>query len=242
MLLPAHIVAPGYSLFDNGALHALLSVQVSVPLAALGLAFGRLDWRRALMCGGLIISGWALIALALPTAALPLAAFGAPVAFLAAGLALMASGTRLAAAVVPASALLLGAHLGLLARAEDAGPMFALGTAAGGAQLVLFPALAAARLWRPWLTIPARIAASWLLAVGVMFFGLALRPLPPGSTVAPETETPAQLAACPGPHRHGVNGAFICLPVPKDEPTPNIKKYDNAPPVLDIEVPQGGAQ
>ena len=59
MLLPAHIIAPAYSLFDNGALHAVLTLQLAVPLVALGLALGRLPWRMALACGGLIIAGLA---------------------------------------------------------------------------------------------------------------------------------------------------------------------------------------
>ena len=40
MLLPAHIIAPAYSLFDNGALHAVLTLQLAMPLVALGLALG----------------------------------------------------------------------------------------------------------------------------------------------------------------------------------------------------------
>ena len=236
MFWPAHIIAPEYSLFDNGALHAVLTLQLAVPLVALGLALGRLPWRMAALCGGLIIAGLA----AAVAAPLPFAAFSTPIAFFAAGLALIATGTRYALGLAIAAALIVGAHAGLIGASESPGPTFALGTVVGGAEMVLFPALLTARAWRPWLTIPARIAASWLLAVGIMFFGLTLRPLPPGATKAAETDTPAQLAACPGPHRHGVNGEFICLPVPKDEPTPNLKKYENAPPPMDVQAPKGG--
>jgi len=207
-----------------------------VPLVALGLALGRLPWRMAALCSGLIIVGLAA-ALAAP---LPVAAYSTPIAFFAAGLALIAAGTRFALGLAIATALLIGAQAGLIGASDSPGPMFALGTVAGGAEMVFFPALLTARAWRPWMTIPFRIAASWLLAVGFMFFGLALRPLPTGSTVA--TDTPAQLAACPGPHRHGVNGEFICLPPDPNEKTPNLKKYDSKPPVLDVTPPPGGVQ
>ncbi len=238
MFWPAHIIAPEYSLFDNGALHAVLTLQLAVPLVALGLALGRLPWRVAALNGGLVLAGLALPTLAWPAAATSLANFATPAAFLTAGLALMAGGTRFSTPIAAFAALTIGAHVALLGSYDDPSGMFALGTVVGGAEIVIFAALFTARCWRPWLTIPIRIAASWLLAVGVMFFGLALRPLPAGSTTA--TDTPAQLAACPGPHRHGVNGEFICLPVPKDEPTPNLKKYENAPPPMDVQAPKGG--
>ena len=238
MPLPAHIIAPQYSVFDNGALHALLTLPLAVPLLALGLALGRLGWRMAAVGGALGLAGFAGATLCWPAAAMPLAAFMTPLAFLAAGCALLAGGTRYAAWIALIAAVGIGKHAGLLSRSEDAGSMFAFGTMVGGAEIVFFPALLMARYWRPWMLIPARIAASWLLAIGVMFLGLSLRPLPTGSTVV--TETPAQLAACPGPHKHGVNGEFICLPIDPKEATPNLRKYDNKPPVLDLDAPKGG--
>ena len=245
MFLPAHIIAPDYSAFDNGALHALLTLQLAVPLAALGLALGRLPWRPAVVCGLLILAGLCIAAFGWPTSAMPVATYATPVAFLATGLALISAGTRYAGWIAPVAAIDAGAHAGLLGRNESPGTWFALGTTVGGAEVVIFPALLAARYWRPWMTIPARIVASWLLAIGFMFFGLALRPLPPGATVAPETETTAQVAACPGGHKHGVNGEFICLP-PTTDPikaaTPNITKYDNAPPDVGSSAPKGGVQ
>jgi hypothetical protein len=243
MLLTAHIIAPEYSLFDNGALHAVATLQLAVPLLALGIALGRLGWRAAASCGALALFGVLAVTFEWPQTALRLANVSTPLSFLAAGLALIAGGTRFADRLAQIAALVVGLHAGLMGRTEDASGMFALGAAVGGAELLIFPALLSARFWRPWLTIPTRIAASWLLAVGLMFLGLALRPLPQGSTIAPET--PAQIAACPNGHRHGVNGEFICLPPTADAvkaATPNITKYDNAPPEVGTSAPKGGVQ
>jgi hypothetical protein len=170
-MIPAHVIAPGYSLFDNGALHALLTPQLAVPLVALGIALGRLTVRIAVVCAGLILAALA-VAIAIP---LPLAAFSTAVAFFAAGLALIATGTPYGVTAAALAAGLIGAHAGQLGRGDTPSLLFALGSVASGAQLMFFPALLAARAWRPWLTVPVRIAASWLLAIGVMLFGLALR-------------------------------------------------------------------
>ena len=234
----AHIIAPAYSLFDNGALHAVVTLQLAVPQLALGLALGSLVNRRAAYATG------AAFVVALAAAAGfwtqtdgPVTNFATPLAFLAAGAALMAVTSRLAPWLIPLAAALVGASAGRLARLErppqDANGVFVLGVCVGAGLVAAFAALALARYRRPWLTIPARIAASWLLAVGLMFLGLALRPVP---AAAPDDGL-LPTATCNGPHKHGPDGEFICLAVPGA----GLARQTDAPPdMTDMAGPRRG--
>jgi len=71
--------------------------------------------------------------------------------------------------------------------------------------------LIARAVHRPWFTIPIRIVGSWLVAIGVMFAAVLLRPgSKPGvdvlTAVAPIPVHDSNL-----PHIHGPNGEIIYL-------------------------------
>lgn len=233
----AHVIAPGYSVFDNGALHAAISPQLAVPLVALGVALGRGSRTAAINCGLLWLAAFFAGALLWNRPGNPLAGFGTPLAFMAAGAALLSPG-RFAWAACAFGALLIGAATGGIGRLEDLASdtpgWFTLGTGCGAALILFFAAEASSRYNPGWLAIPVRIAASWLMAIGLMFLAVTLRP-PASATQAAATATPADTSPCPGPHKHGLDGEFICLPVPVIEGTSTpsaIAKYGNAPPVL----------
>jgi len=243
----AHVIAPDYSVFDNGALHALVNLQTLVPLLALGVALGRGSRRVAVLSGLGWLAAFAAGVLLWNRPGNPIAGFGTPLAFLAGGAALMFSG-RPGAMISGLSAIIVGGLAGGLGRQEDpsigVAGWFTLGVGIGGALVVFFAAEAAAGYRPAWLTIPTRIAASWLLAIGLMFLGLALRP--PQANVAGTAGSANDASTCPGPHRHGLDGELICLPVPTidDAKTPSsISRYGGTPPVLENPgTPPSGGQ
>jgi len=233
----AHVIAPSYSVFDNGALHAAISPQLMVPLLALGVALGRGSRTAAINCGLLWLAAFFAGALLWNRPGNPLAGFGTPLAFMAAGAALLSPG-RLAWMACAAGALIIGVATGGIGRLEDLSSdtpgWFTLGTGCGAALILFFAAEASSRFKPGWLTIPVRIAASWLMAIGLMFLAVAIKP-PAPTAPATATNTAADASPCPGPHKHGLDGEFICLPVPVIEGTStpsSIAKYGNAPPVL----------
>jgi hypothetical protein len=238
----AHVIAPQYSVFDNGALHSVANLQLLVPLLALGIALGRSSRLGAVLLGTLGVAAFAAGALLWNQPGNPLAGFGTALAFVAGGAALMfAGGTGLA--LTSLAALVVGVFAGGIGRQEDPTQglpgWFTLGVGIGAA-LVVFFANEGAALYRPaWLPIPLRIVASWLLAIGVMFFGLALKPPPPATDSATISADSSDASPCPGPHRHAPDGEIICLPVPAIDKagTPSsIARYGNAPPP-DITLP-----
>ena len=248
--LQAHVIAPQYAVFDNGALHAVVTQQLVVPVLALGIALGR-GQRGSATAGGLLwLASFATGALLWNRPGNPFAGFGTPLAFLAAGAALGSQG-RWGAGLAAFAAVVIGVYVGGIGRQEDVAAgwpgWFTAGVAVGASLILFFAAEAARRYRRPWQTIPVRITASWLLAIGVMLFGLVLKP--PAKSPAPAIDaTAADTSPCPGPHKHGLDGEFICLPVPTidDKGTPSsIAKYGNAPPVLSdpapAKPPGGGA-
>ena len=245
----AHVIAPQYSIFDNGALHAVTNLQMLVPLLALGVALGRGERVGAAGSGLLWLAAFVIGAMWWNRPGNPFAGFGTPIAFLAVGLALMSSGSRWAAISASLAAVVVGIYTGGIGRLEDASPglpgWFTLGIAIGAGLAVFFATEGAASYRRAWLTIPVRIAASWLLAIGLMFFGLALKPPTTLATTAVSSDGTPDVSSCPGPHRHGLDGEIICLPVPTIDKagTPSsIARYGNGPPVLDGAAgqPRGG--
>ena len=242
----AHVIAPQYSVFDNGALHAVGNLQLLAPLLALGVALGRGGRWDAAGDWVLWLAAFAAGALLWNRPGNPFAGFGTPLAFMAAGAALMLTG-RAAAIVGALAAVVVGVYSGGIGRQEDPATdwpgWFTLGIGIGAGLVVFFAAEAAFSYRRVWLTIPVRIVASWLLAIGFMFLGLALKPPTAKTPAAPAAAADAGLpdtSPCPGPHRHGLDGEFICLPVPTidDKGTPSsIVKYGNAPPILSDPMP-----
>lgn len=89
-----------------------------------------------------------------------------------------------------------------------------------------FGIAAVAKRWaRNWLAIPRRIAASWMIAAGLLM--LALLAKPAGFSIAQKT-TPA--FHDPNlPHIHGENGEIIYLPTGHGAPVEEPKKKPGAP-------------
>ena len=222
----AHIIAPQYSVFDNGALHTVLTLQQVVPLLALGAAFGTLPQKTALVCGAVFLTAFTAAALWNSVSGQSLTAYSTPLAFLAGGAALISRQSKLSVWLSGLGSMIVGVHLGSLGQQDGAAvardPMFALGSGIGAVLVLFYAAYLTNRFQKPWQIIPARIAGSWLLAIGFMFLGLALRPLPPA--VVDDSTLPT--ATCPGPHKHGPDGEFICLAKPGANPVVR----DNAPP------------
>lgn len=207
----AHSIAPQYSVFDNGALHTVLTLHQVVPLLALGAALGTLPQKTVMVCGTVLLTAFTVAALWWGVSGHSLLAYSTPLAFLAGGAALISRQSKVSGWLCGLGSMIIGVHLGGFGQQDAAltssAPMFALGSGIGAALVVFYAAYAAHRFQRPWLIIPARIAGSWLLAIGFMFLGLALRPLP--APVVDDANLPT--ATCPGPHKHGPDGEFICL-------------------------------
>lgn len=235
----AHIIAPQYSVFDNGALHTVLTLQQVVPLLALGAALGTLPQKTVMVCGTVLLTAFTVAALWWGVSGHSLSAYSTPLAFLAGGAALISRQSKVSGWLCGLGSMIIGVHLGGLGQQDAAltssAPMFALGSGIGAALVVFYAAYATNRFQRPWQIVPARIAGSWLLAIGFMFLGLTLRPPPP--PVADDSNLPT--ATCPGPHKHGPDGEFICLAksaVPGTVPKAVIR--DDAPPNPDVMAPQ----
>ena len=215
----AHAIAPQYAVFDAGALRALTAPRLLVPLIGLGVALGQRSWPFSAAGGIGAAVAFALGAVAWNQPGNPLAGLGTPLAFLAAGASLMATG-RLGAALTELAAVCIGAYGGGIARQEGAAQgspgWFTIGLGVGGALVVFFSYYGSARYNPIWLGIARRVLASWMIAIAVMLFGLALRS--PGPDLQTGTE-PADISPCPGPHRHAPDGEVICLSDPKaDKP------------------------
>ena len=170
-----HVIAPQYSMFDNGALHLVVTPHMLVPLLGLGFALGQIGRKAAAGAGALWLAAFAVSSLAAPPLDAQKLALLVPLTFLLAGAALISP--RWCA---PAAAAALGFCTAQLALSEAAtsglSPWFTLGLGTGAGLVLFFAAEGTVRSWRDWFKLPARIIASWLMAAGIMFFGLALKP------------------------------------------------------------------
>ena len=108
----AHIIAPQYSVFDNGALHTVLTLQQVVPLLALGAAFGTLPQKTALVCGTVFLTALTAAALWNNVSGQSLAAYSTPLAFLAGGAALISRQSKLSVWLSGLGSMIVGVHLG----------------------------------------------------------------------------------------------------------------------------------
>lgn len=211
----AHAIAPQYAIFDAGALRAMAAPRLLVPLVGLGMALGRRSWPYPAAGGVGAAVAFAVGAMVWNQPGNPLAGLGTPLAFLAAGACLMATG-RLGAVLTQLAALCIGAYEGGIARqegmAQGSPGWFTIGLGVGGALVVFFSYYGTAQYNPSWFGIARRVVASWMLAVALMLFGLALKPPAPDLQAGTE---PADISPCPGPHRHAPDGEVICLFVPK---------------------------
>jgi len=174
-----HLVSTGLGPVYDGLTHLLLSPEELLPAVALALLAGlrgAVHGRRALL---LLPAGWlagGAIGASLPldagpwVAALPLLATGA----------LAAADAPLRPVATALLALALGAWLGLRSSAAADAPWAGWLALAGAAAalFMLVPIVAALVVSRraAWARVAARVAGSWIAAVGLLQLGWSLRP------------------------------------------------------------------
>jgi hypothetical protein len=187
-------------------LASALSLQRVFPLLGLGIALALLSrwqcWAAFLLfllgtAIGFEVRPWFMAALdGVPQAAEHLFLTG-PLSSIAAGLLLIAPQWARPWLFAPVS-MFVGAMLAVAISLTDPtvnGLLIPFIGVAIGVWIVLAIALAASAILHPWFLIAARIAGSWLLAVGLLYGGASLipRPVAPPPPVVPQkspTEAP----------------------------------------------------
>ena len=184
--------------FGAWLLYDVLAPQRTLPVVALGVAFG-------LARGPALVAACALLGLGLiagftgeywllwlldkiPGAATHFFLTG-PICYLATGLALIA-GVRLRVVLLPAAAAIVGAMLAILIRITDPSlhePVFT------GVPILIVLWIVAAfaclvrTFWRDRFPVFGRILGSWMLAIGLLYGGVSVVPPPkPPPPPAPE--------------------------------------------------------
>jgi len=175
----AHLVTTGLGPYYDGISHFALTPEDVVPTLAIGLLAGlrgRAFGRRVLFLlpAAWIVGGTAGIILRIPEAA-PVASAAS---FLIIG-GLVAADARLNLALVTALAALLGlVHGGFNGGAmSQSGPGF-LGVMGIATAVFVATSLCSAlvvSLRAPWMRIAVRVAGSWIVAMGLLMIGWALR-------------------------------------------------------------------
>jgi urease accessory protein len=176
---PAHLVNTGFGPFDDGLTHLFVTPEDLLPVIALALLAGL---RGARFGRGVLF--------ALPVAWLAGSAFGlwlAPpitpplaetILTIVLGL-LLATDTRLPLASVVGLAILLGLVHGLLNGSEL--PKAASSQiSVAGVGVALFVAVSlltgqASAIHVPWARVAVRVAGSWIVAIGLLMLGWAMR-------------------------------------------------------------------
>ena len=177
-----------------------------LPLVLVGFAVGMLPPPRFAACAMLLVAGCAA-GILLPR--IDFDRFFLPMLFVTAGLALI-GGPAWREQVLPPASLIIGvlAGYGLAPSLNGVSASFA---SLGG---TLAPPLAAAMiaraLYRPWFAIPARIGGSWLVAIGIIFTAVLVRPgTAPGANALVVAPVPVHDSNLP--HIHAPDGTVIYL-------------------------------
>lgn len=174
----AHSEFPGVGSFWNGALHLFVSPEEAIGLFAIGVAVARFGTER--MQKPLLAH---LLALPLGTIA---GLFAAPaeleslraLPLLAPGVVLIVpaySSLAYAVGAVGFASAATGFACGNAVPPDTSRLVFAAGMVFGALVVTGAALLVWERLARPWLHIGVRIAGSWMVAIGVMLLGAALR-------------------------------------------------------------------
>jgi hydrogenase/urease accessory protein HupE len=176
----AHLVTTGLGPFYDGVSHFLLTPEDLVPSLALALLAGQRGSRAGRLALFALPGAWlagGLVGLALP--AIGTAAALAAVSFLALG-GLVAAEARLrpgwVATLAVAVGLLHGASNGAAMAAVRAGVLGLVGVVATLFVLVALAAATVVAIHAPWARVAVRVAGSWIVAVGLLLLGWALRP------------------------------------------------------------------
>jgi len=184
LLLPtsshAHLVTTGLGPFYDGVSHFALTPEDLLPALALALLAGQRGSRAGRLALFALPGSWllgGLLGLALPT--IDSATLLTTVSFLALG-GLVAAEVRLRPEWVTALAIVVGLLHGYLNGAAMAqAKLGTLGIVGIVSTLFVLVALAAAMVVTikvPWGRIAVRVAGSWIVAIGLLLLGWALRP------------------------------------------------------------------
>jgi urease accessory protein len=177
---PAHLVNTGFGPFDDGLTHLFVTPEDLLPVAALALLAGLRGPRfgRAVLFALPVawLAGSALGLLLAPPIPLPLAE---TILTIALGV-LLATESRLPLATVAGLAILLGLLHGLLNGSElpKASSSSQIAVAGVGAALFVVVSLLAGQASAvrvPWGRIGVRVAGSWIVAIGLLMLGWAIR-------------------------------------------------------------------
>jgi hypothetical protein len=194
-LVPAGVVLAGIALLvimlrpvdergliEAGAAYAIVTYDLVLPLAGLGVALATVGRWPAILFAVILVAGIPagilgehrlLSATGLPQNMARYFIYLGPLCCAVASLAL-ASPRALRLCIMPAAALLCGAALGFLTALHDptvGDPRFAGGAAATGLWLIAAPPAILRRFDTSWLRIGGRILASWLVAIGLLLGG-----------------------------------------------------------------------
>jgi hypothetical protein len=164
-----------------------LAPQRVLPLIGLGVALGLVGSRIFALAlvllafgitGGFVAEDLLLsLLIAIPRAAAHLF-LTSPISYLAVGTALVADGF-IRAWLAPASAAIFGAALALIIKLTDPSLhnlVYTWTPVLVASWIVVAVALTARAFRKPWLFIFGRILGSWLLAIGLLYAGVALVP------------------------------------------------------------------
>jgi urease accessory protein len=174
----AHSPIPGIGDFWNGVFHPFVAVEQGLTMVAFGLAIARAGaeaerWALRITIGaiacGLVLSAFSTPPISTLFRALPL---------ILGGLVLIDPFGLCSRAFVPllgSLAFVLGLSMGWEIPSDATWSLFAGGSGLGAIVIAAYAMMAWQRFHRPWFAIAARILGSWLVAIGVILLGAALR-------------------------------------------------------------------
>lgn len=189
-LLGVAIIAllPVESIFRWWVFSSALAPERVLPLIGVGVALALVGFRYciaalALFGSGIIVGflaeGWLLSALETIPQAENHQFLTGPICSVAVGFALMLPGVRLRSWLVLFAAVVTGTLLAVAIKITDPNGddiVIPFSGAIIGIWIVVAISLTARAFRRDWLSIPARILGSWLVAIGILYGGASLAP------------------------------------------------------------------
>jgi hydrogenase/urease accessory protein HupE len=176
----AHLVNTGFGPFDDGLTHLFVTPEDLLPVIALALLAGLRGPRfgRAVLFALPVawLAGSTIGLLLAPPITLPLAE---TILTIALGL-LLATESRLSLASVDILAILLGLLHGLLNGSELPKTSSSSAISVAGVGVALFVAVSllagqSSAVHVPWGRVAVRVAGSWIVAIGLLMLGWAMR-------------------------------------------------------------------
>jgi hydrogenase/urease accessory protein HupE len=179
-LAHAHLMNTGFGPFHDGLTNLFVTPEDLLPVIALSLLAGLRGPRFGRVILFILPVAWLVGSAAgllfVPARALPLAETTVTIAL--GGL--LAADSPLPLAAVAGLAILLGLFHGILngselPKASSSGQISAAGVAAALFVVVSLLAGQAASVRLPWARIAVRVAGSWIVAIGLLMLGWAIR-------------------------------------------------------------------